>query len=139
MKDLKESNTVQVAEYAVTNKISEEPDFEWWVRHVLRRRDRILKKVKSRYWRKMHKFGIELPKLVKTAMEMNRKTRTDFWRLSIEKEMKNVLPSFEFCDDDKMPIRYKEIGCHMIFDVKMYLTSKSRLFARGHKTNPPKD
>ena len=81
LKDLKESNPVQIAEYAVTNKIAEEPDFAWWVRHVLRRRDRILKKVKSRYWSKTHKFGIELPKSVKSAMEIDRKTGTDFWRL----------------------------------------------------------
>ena len=53
--------------------------------------------------------------------------------------MKNVMPAFEFRDGDKMPIGYKEIGCHMIFDVKMDLTSKSQLVARGHKTDPPKD
>ena len=65
LKDLKESNPVQVAEYAITNKIAEEHDFAWWVRHVLRRRDMILKKVKSRYWSKNHKFGIELPQSFK--------------------------------------------------------------------------
>ena len=139
LKDLKESNPVQVAEYAVTNKIAEEPAFAWWVRHVLRRRDRILKKVKSRYWSKTHKFGIECPKSVKDAMDIDRRTQTNFWRLAIEKEMKNVMPAFEFRDDDKMPIGYKEIGCHMIFDVKMDLTRKSRLVSRGHKTDPPKD
>jgi hypothetical protein len=49
LKDIKGSNPVQVAEYAVANKIAEEPAFTWWVRGVLRRRDRIIKKVKSRY------------------------------------------------------------------------------------------
>jgi hypothetical protein len=72
-------------------------------------------------------------------MEIDRRTQTNFWRLAIEKEMKNVMPAFEFCDDDKMPIGYKEIGCHMIFDVKMDLTRKARLVAGGHKTDPPKD
>ena len=72
-------------------------------------------------------------------MEIDRKTGTDFWRLSIEKEMKNVMPAFEFCDDDKMPIGYKEIECHMIFDVKMDSTRKSRLVAGENRTKLPKD
>ena len=78
MKDLKKSNPMQVVKYAVTKKIAEEPVFEWWVRHVLRCRDKILKKVKSRDWSKTRKFGIELPKSVKAAMEIDRKTGTDF-------------------------------------------------------------
>ena len=139
LEDLKESNPVQFSEYTITNKISEEPAFAWWVRHLIRRRDRILKKVKSHYWRKTHNFGLELPKSVKAAMEIDRKNRTYFWRLSIEKEMKNFMPAFEFRNDDKMSIGYKEIGCHMIFDVKMELTRKSRLVSGGHKTDPPKD
>ena len=49
LKDLKESNPVETAEYAVANFIHEEPAFAWWVKDVLRKRDRILAKVKSRY------------------------------------------------------------------------------------------
>ena len=98
-----------------------------------------MKKVKSHYWRKSHKFGIELPKSVKSAKETDRKTRTDFWRISIKKDMKNVMHAFEFRDDDKMHIGYKEIGCHMIFDVKMDLTRNSPLVAGGNKTDPHKD
>jgi hypothetical protein len=59
LKDLKESNPVQVAEYAVANKILEEPAFAWWARHVLRKRDRIIWKVKSRYWGCTHKYYCE--------------------------------------------------------------------------------
>jgi hypothetical protein len=46
--ELKASNPVEVAEYAVANKILvEEPAFAWWVKDVLRRRKRIISKVKS--------------------------------------------------------------------------------------------
>ena len=38
LKDLKESNPVELAEYAVANKLVEEPAFAWWDRPVLRRR-----------------------------------------------------------------------------------------------------
>jgi hypothetical protein len=47
LKHLKESNPVELAEYAVANRIAEEPAFKWWTRHTLRKRDRIIKKVKS--------------------------------------------------------------------------------------------
>ena len=139
LKDLKESNPVEVAEYAVVNKIVEEPAFAWWVRSILRRRDRIIKKVQTRFKIKTHKFGIELPKSVKHALEIDRRTGTDFWRKAIEKEMKNVLMAFEFRDDDVVPIGYKQIPCHMIFDVKMCLTRKARFVAGGHMTDPPKE
>ena len=50
---------------------------------------------------------------------MDRRTGTDLWRKAIEKEMKNVMPAFEFRDDDKVPIGHKEIKCHFVFDLKM--------------------
>jgi hypothetical protein len=33
--DLKDSNPVELAEYAVANKLQEEPAFKWWVSSVL--------------------------------------------------------------------------------------------------------
>ena len=139
LRDLKDSNPVELAEYAVANKISEEPAFAWWVRDVLRRRDRIIKKVKSRYWSRTHKFGIELPKSVAEALEIDRRTGTDFWAKAIGKEMRNVMVAFEFRDDDVVPIGYKHIDCHMIFEIKMDLTRKARFVAGGHQTDPPKE
>ncbi len=77
LKDLKESNPVEVAEYAVANKIAEEPAFAWWVRDVLRCRDRVIKKVKStKYWLRSHKYGAELPKTVAEALAIDRRTGT---------------------------------------------------------------
>jgi len=43
LKDLKESNRIEVAEYAIANKIAEEPAFIRWVRLVLRTQDRMSK------------------------------------------------------------------------------------------------
>jgi len=40
------------------------------------------------------------------------------------------MPAFEFKDDDKMPIGYLEIPCHMVFDVKLIgLVRKARFVA----------
>lgn len=138
--DAKESNPVEVAEYAVANKLVEEPAFAWWVKKVLRKRDRIIKKVKTKYWLKTHKFGIELPKTVKEALEIDRRTNTTFWRDAIAKEMQNVNVAFDILDSKKdIPVGYKEIKCHIIFDIKMDLTRKARLVAGGHMTEPPKE
>jgi hypothetical protein len=139
LKDLKESNPVEVAEYAVANQISEEAAFAWWVRPTLRKRDRIIRKVKSRYWERTHKFGIEMPKSVPGALAIDRRNGNSLWRNAIEKEMKNVMAAFEFKDDDVMPIGHKKIDVHMIFDVKSDLTRKARLVAGGHQTDPPKE
>ena len=74
------------------------------------------------------------------AFRIDEETGTGFWRMAIEKEMKNVMPAFEFCDDDKMPVGYKKIQCHMVFDVKIGdLTRKARFCANGNETDPPKE
>jgi hypothetical protein len=67
---MKEAYPVQVAEYAVANKILEEPAFAWWAQHVLRKRDCIIRKVKSPYWSRTHKFSILLPKSLKKHFDL---------------------------------------------------------------------
>jgi hypothetical protein len=139
LRNIKESNPIEVAEYAINNKLAEEPAFTWWIKDVIRKRDRMVGKAMSRYWLKSHKYGIELPKSVKEALQIDRTTGTNYWELAIQKEMKNVMIAFEFNNDDKVPPGYKFIKCHMVFDVKMDLTRKARYVAGGHMTDPPKD
>lgn len=146
LKDLKNSNPVHLAQYAVANKIDHEPAFSWWVKDVLRRTNRIISKTKK-YWRTTHKFGIRIPKTADEALQIDRETGTDYWAKAIEKEMKNVRVAFDVRDDisieearsGKKLVGYQEIGCHMIFDIKMdgLFTRKARLVAGGHTTDPP--
>jgi hypothetical protein len=139
LKDLKVSNSIELAEYAVANKLDKEPAFNWWARKHLRKRDRIISKVKSRYWKRTHKFGIELPKSVREALKLDELNGNSFWRAAIEKEMKNVGLAFEFPENGKVPPGFKKIDCHMIFDIKSDLTRKARFVAGGHMTDPPKE
>jgi hypothetical protein len=53
--------------------------------------------------------------------------------------MLNVMPAFEFSDNDKVPIGYTKITCHIIFDVMQDLTLKAQLVAGGHQTELPKE
>jgi hypothetical protein len=56
--DLKESNPVEVAEYATNKNLHDEPAFAWWVPHVLKKRNRIIAAVTKRCHTRTHKFGI---------------------------------------------------------------------------------
>ncbi|KAG7369941.1 hypothetical protein IV203_027687 [Nitzschia inconspicua] len=67
---LKESNPVEVAEYAVAHNLTEEPAFNWWVPYTLKKRDAIVSAVNNRYWKRTHKYGIRIPKTVKEAFEI---------------------------------------------------------------------
>jgi hypothetical protein len=75
LKLLKESNPVQVAKYASSRNIEEEPAFAWWVPYVLQKRDAIVSAVNSRVLRTSHKYGIELLTLVKSAIEIDQKNK----------------------------------------------------------------
>ena len=46
LKDLKESNPIEVAEYVTARSIQDEPSFAYWVPFTLRKRDRIIDSVK---------------------------------------------------------------------------------------------
>jgi len=145
--EVKEAYPLQLAEYAVANGIADEPAFKWWVHKVLRRKERIINKVKNKYWRTTHKFGIEVPKPVKEAYEIDRSTGTSHWTKAIEKEMRNVRVAFEKLDNvsqdqmrtGKIKPGYSYCSTHMIFDIKMErsFTRKAKLVADGHKTKPP--
>ncbi len=138
MKDLKISNPIQVAEYATAHGIAQESAFSWWVKDVLKRKDRIINAVRARHVKRNYKFGIQIPSTVEEALEIDKGTRTTFWHDAIQKEMKHNSIAFEFLEpEDKVPIGYKKITLHMVFDVKMDFTRKARLVAGGHLTNVP--
>jgi Reverse transcriptase (RNA-dependent DNA polymerase) len=103
----------------------------------LKKRNRHIKKAKSRYWKQTHKFGVEQPKSVTKAYAIDCRSGSKLWSNAIAKEMLNVRPAFKFVDDDVIPAFWKPVGVHMIFDVKMDLTRKARLVANGHETEVP--
>ncbi len=94
--------------------------------------------MKSKYWQRTHKYDIRLPKSVQEALKLDAENGNTLWCDAMQKEIKNVKVAFSFLEDDQpTPIGYKEIPCHIIFDVKMDFTRKARFVACGHKTDPP--
>ncbi len=136
------SLTLETTEYAVTQGIDHEPAFNWWVPHVLKKRDQVISLVNkrtTRYLKRTHKFGIEVPKTVKEALALDCKNGNTLWADAIAKEMKEVCIAFNIVlDGHSAPIGYQKIPCHMIFDVKMEdFRQKFRLVAGGHWTKAP--
>ncbi len=89
--DLKESHPLETTEYAMTQGIDHEPAFNWWVPHILKKRDRIISLVQKRttlYLKRTHKFGIEVPKTLKEALALDHKNGNTFLADVIAKEMK---------------------------------------------------
>ena len=118
-----------------------EPAFAWWVPYTLKRCNRIIAKVKSKYWIRTHKFGVWIPKSVQEAKELDHQNGNNLWWEAICKEMENVRPAFEVWEKDisQIPPGYQQIKCHMVFDVKMggNFCRKARFVAGGHTTETP--
>jgi hypothetical protein len=108
-----------VAEYAVAQGIGNDPAFIWWVRAVLRKRGHIIalvKKWSTRFLKKTHKFGIELPRSVAEAYALDKKNGNTLRADSIAKEMKNVQVAFKIlAKGGKLPIGFQRVGCHTKF------------------------
>jgi hypothetical protein len=135
LKLLKESNPVQVAEYANSRNIDEEPAFAWWVPYVLQKRDAIVSAVNSRVLRTSHKHGIELPTSVTSAIAIDQKNKNMLWQDALKKEMGNVCIAFEILGPKaKAPAGWHKASGHIVFDVKMDFTRKACWVKDGHKT-----
>lgn len=147
LKTVKDSNPIEAAEFAKAMGLSSEPAFVWWVDNVLKHKERIISKVKSRYWKTTHMYGIRLPHSVEEALKLDAETNTDYWTKAIAKENKKVKISWhslkDVTPDDVRAGKvdalkgYQEIKCHMVFAIKMDFTRKARFVARGDLATAP--
>ena len=102
LKDLKASNLVELAEYAAGNRLDVEPVFKWWARDMIRRCNRIIAKIKAKYWRTTHNFGIRVPKPIDEALSIDKENRNSLCYTDIQKEMKNVRVVFEAWEEGSL-------------------------------------
>ena len=88
------------------------------------------------------KFGVQVPRNWKEAMELDAKNNSTLWQDAIKKEMDQIAEYGTFRDLGRgatAPSGYKKITVRLVFDVKHDLRHKARLVAGGHLTDPPKD
>ena len=86
---------------------------------MVHKSNRVISKLKGKYWRTTHKFGIKLSKYVKEDLEINRIKGTYFWRKAINKEMSKVEVAWK-ADEKFTPEKIRSqktneyIGFHII-------------------------
>ena len=80
--ELKDSYAVEVAVFAKSRSLVSEPAFALWVPHTIRRWNAILSALKARLKKKIHKYGIEIPRLLHMPTNL---TVSMGWTLSTKK------------------------------------------------------
>ena len=117
LKDLKESNPVEVAEYAKTRGIKSKPAFAWRVPFTLRKRAVVISAVSACVRKTTHKYGIEIPTSVEHA---------------------NVGVAFKILESgEHVSPEYAKSSGHLVFDVCMIFQCKTRWVKDDHKTPDP--
>ena len=140
LKDLKESNPVQVADYCTRRRIDEEPALAWWVPYTLRKKVQIISAVNQRSKKTTHKYGVKVPSSLRDAYKLDAENNNTVWRDAIKKEMDNVSVSFDILDGQRQPSpMHIKLQTNMIFDVKMDFTRKARYVGRGDKVPTPEE
>lgn len=132
--EIKSSNPIETAEYAIAQSIHNEPAFAWWVPVIMRQRKRMISRMKlSHRIRKKTKFGVIIPDNIEETRRLDIENGNNLWEEALRKELTKVKIAFLLLEDNEAtPVGSKLINYHLIFDVKMDLTRKARLVAGGH-------
>ena len=108
---------------------------------MIKEKNQIIAKIKSKYWIRTHKFGIDIPKSVEDAKQTDQANHNTNWWDAICKYMNNDGVAFEKHDrnQSEIPSNYTKINCNLIFDVKIgeNFCQKSKTVAGGHVTDVP--
>jgi len=136
---LKMSHPVEVAEYAVTHNLADDPAFACWVPQTLQCKTRIIATVNTRSHKRTHKFGIEVPRNFADCLRLGNAANKPLWQDAIRAEMTKVRVAFNILNDDApLPPAHQQIRCHLIYDIKMEnFQWKAHLVAGGHMTVVP--
>ena len=101
---MKESNPIEVAEFAVSQGIDHEPAFAWWVNYTIKKRDKIIAAVNARYHKRTHKFGLEIPKSMEDCKRIDKANGNTLWQDAVAAEINAVRVAFKIKHgDDKIP------------------------------------
>jgi hypothetical protein len=84
-----------------------------------------------------YKYGIQVPKGIKNAIDLDKKNGNKLWQEAIKTELKQFTDYQTFIvldSGEDIPTGYQKIPYHMVFDVKYDLRYKARLVAGGNWT-----
>jgi hypothetical protein len=142
--NLKHQEPKKVFEYAMKKGLINKTGWEWV--HEFINADEQLSKMKRIYAItkdiSKFKFGIEVAKTPKHAIELDKIEGNNLWKEAIQCEIDQINEYKTFrvlADHEHTPPGYKRIPYHFVFDVKIDGRRKARLVAGGHRTEPPKE
>jgi hypothetical protein len=84
-----------------------------------------------------YKFGIQVPKGIKNAIDLDKKNGNQLWQEAIRTELKKLTDYQKFIvldSGEDILTGYQKIPYHMVFDIKYDLRHKARLVAGGDWT-----
>ncbi|MGH7955327.1 MAG: hypothetical protein ACREOZ_05135, partial [Gloeomargaritales cyanobacterium] len=144
-----------IAEYARKHKLYKSRGFKWIPKFIkeqqmlakatiksciatVRKSKRVMRELRTSG--KRYQYGVELPRSVSHALELDSQNNNHRWRDAIAKEMTAMEDNnvFKILDEGAPPpTGYTKIPLIMIFTVKPDGAYKARLVAGGHVTSPP--
>ncbi len=99
-------------------------------------------KIHSQYWKPKFKYGIQIPRDYRQALELDKQNGNTLWQDATKLEMELMGVYEVFKDVGKgtpVPDGYKNIRVHLIYDVKHDGRHRARLVADGHLTDVPEE
>ena len=131
-----------VINYALSKDLQKLPEFGWIDDYFEfdKVSERIVQANKVRQiTEKKFKFGVEVPRNPKHALELDKEKGNNGWGESTKKELDQILNYEVFKvlpEGQPIPKGYKKIPYHIVYDVKFDGRLKSRLVAGGHRSPP---
>ena len=137
---------VTCALYAKQNNLLEEPGWKRFKRMVNKevQFQRMINQTRLQSVRRTtrYKYGFKVPNSHAEAMQFDKENGNTLWADAEKLEISQLLGYNTFIDKGKgvpAPSGYKQIRCHMIYDVKHDGRHRARLVAGGHLTSIPLD
>ena len=124
--------------YAVEKKLVSEPDWEWTKDYINDTKEytrliRVLKTSQSMGGK--YKFGVEIPRSVKHALEIDRRNGNNLWKEAMEKELAQLdeYQVFRLRKPGESIQEYERLPYHLVWDCKFDYRRKCRVVLQGDK------
>ena len=140
---IRSTDPLTVSRYAHENQLYNLQGWKWTKKHHQdpNRFVRVVRAFKAKLKRtcKKMKFGVEIPRNIKHALELDAQNNNTLWLDAINKEIAELLAHDTFIIKDspqEIPNDYSYIPSHLVLDCKFDGRRKARIVAGGNHTNP---
>jgi hypothetical protein len=131
-------------QYASDNELTSQTGWKW-VLKMVSDTSKMATVVKSHHTAvknaPKYKFGIEVPRNVRHALQLDEANGNTLWRDAMATELGQIndYKTFRVPDSGEDLSDYQRIPYHFVFDVKFDLRRKAWLVAGGNHTEPPRE